>query len=64
MLHLSTFAQNLLNGLDFILGGVLLVFTLWVIISAWKAVEETLGEEKALLMLALLSVLVVIISYL
>ena len=54
---------SIMSGLDFTLAMTFTIFLFWVIIGVWKVLEETFGTDKALLIFAALSIVIVIASY-
>ena len=53
----------ILNSVGFTLKVFMFIFLMWSIISAWKIAELSLGESKALLLFAIFTIVVMILSY-
>lgn len=62
VLH-NHFLISILEQLDFTISVLFVVFLFWTIIGVWKVLEDTFGTNKALLIFAALSLMLVAVSY-
>ena len=62
VLH-NHFLISILEQLDFIISVLFVVFLFWTIIGVWKVLEDTFETNKALLIFAALSLMLVAVSY-
>ena len=63
MVSNNHFIVSLFEQLDFTISVLFIVFLFWSIIGVWKVLEESFGINKALAIFAILSVVLVIASY-
>ena len=63
MIYHNSFICSLVNGLDFVLCSAVFAFLTWTIIGVWKIIETTFSEGMALVIFSLMSILLILFSY-